>query len=476
MPFNRRIASEAAAKTVGVDFVKKVAASSVLARNYGQSAACAYYARVMSATKPEAEAFYDAVKGALADNKIVLNMSGVALSEFLAAGRFSPDHSRSDEDRKFNNHSHKRSQAEKAMGCNGLSPVYASLTKGTEGDRQYGDCSVVLSGLGGEAVLVSGDTARLRNPSSPDYVPDASLVLYSMDDAADCRAAAAILALPESVLLAGPLAALDAIGSAGNEYGVCEAMLFGDVSASAISQITVESEASACGFRTRLASMGKLCPVVVSSRPITIYGRSADPEGAPPRLSVPQKHFSMGDRVAMKPTASNPAVLGTIMDVSNGLVSVQWDDSQRAVYDMTEALMRVMSAPEPAKRVDGMVSYSLPGMDDATVIALSLLGIDPVTLYSMASHAKPASPEAGWWQEPLLKSLAGMGINAYVAKGFAKNSGPDTLAFVPHKWLEARLPGGARLVMDVGDSGITIRAGDPEDYILPSPDAKIVFE
>ncbi len=476
MPFNKKKTTASAAKFAGHEFVTKVKQTSPRATSHGRRAAVAKLARLGGATQEDASAVYDALVATMSTRtNVVLNMDVTALATFLRDGTFAPETAARQEQR-FNHLASKRAQAERAIGCTGLSPVYASLSTNIEGDRTFGPCSVVLSGLGERLVALCGDSARLRNQASPDFVQDPTLVLYSADDLASCRAAAAIMALPDRIVMSGLGTAARELEAADKEYGVSEAMIFGGVTTDCISRVIVDTEEAAVALRVALDQMGKLCPISVSKRPRTVYGHSADPMEPAAPTSVPQKHFSSGDRVTMKPSASNPKILGTILDVANGNVTIQWDDSQRAVYDMAEALIRVMSAPEAPKRVDGMVSYSLPGMDNDTVLALSVLGIDPVSIYTLASHGRPASPSAEWWEDRLIKSLAGLGINAYMAKGFVKNSGQDSLAFVPHKWFEARLPGGSRLVMDVGPEHLTIRAGNPEDYILPSPDSSIVFE
>jgi hypothetical protein len=472
MPFNKRRTTAAAAKFAGSEFVERVKQSSPKARSFGREAAVARFQKITRTDKDSAERFYDSVKAALAGDQVVLNMEVDDLSQFLSKGEFSQSGSSG----KFNHLTSKRAQAERAIGCHGLAPVYANISKHIEGDRSLGNCSVILSGIGDRTVLVSGDLARLRNQASPDFIADPTLVLYSGEDISDCRAAAAIMALPDRTILSGTDVALRELVSQGTEYGCCEALIFGGIDTSCISRIVVDSDDMAVAVRVALDTLHKVCPITVSKQPITVYGHSADPmEPAAPK-SVPQQHFKSGDRVAMKPGPTSSNVRGTILAVDNGNVTIQWDNSQHGVYDMAEALMRVMAAPEEPQRIDGMVAYSLPGMDNETVLALSTLGIDPVSVYTIASHGQPASPSAEWWEDRLIQSLKGMGINAYVAKGFVKNSSEDSLAFVPHKWLEARLPGGSRLVMDVGPQSLTIRAGDPEDYVLPSPDSSIVFE
>jgi hypothetical protein len=406
---------------------------------------------------------------------VVLNMPTRAVIALVQSGKHSSQES--EESCAFNKSAAKRKQAEAVLGCDGLSPIYASVTSKVEGDRGYGNCSLVLKGIGERTAMVGGDILRVRNPARADYVSDPSLVLYSYEDMADCRAAAAMLAIPEAILLAGPDAVMKEVSSPDKDYGTCQSLVFGGIVASDVARIVTDSKSAANDIRAALRAAGRLLPVAVSESPITVYGGTREPEDeAPSRPSAQQMHFKAGDRVTMKPQPSNPVVLGTIMDVANGVITIQWDDSQRAVYDMAEALMRVMTAPSAESRVDGMVVYSLPGMSDESALALSTAGVDPVTVYSVVSHARPASPAADWWKENLLKSLADLGLNAHKVRGYVRNDGPTAEAFLSKDWIEAKLPGGARLVIDVSSDNARIEAGEAEDYVTPSPDARIVFE
>jgi hypothetical protein len=126
------------------------------------------------------------------------------------------------------------------------------------------------------------------------------------------------------------------------------------------------------------------------------------------------------------------------------------------------------------RKTDGAVAYELPGMDDRSALLLASLGVDPVDVYSVASHAKPSSPHASGWQEVLTKAMSGIGIEVHVVSGFVRSSGKE--AFRKYCWLEGRLPEGNRLVMDVSPNGIKIRAGSVPEYVLPSKYSNIIFE
>jgi len=454
-------------------FVEKVRKTSARAKEYGRKQAIEHYARTAGATWKDAEGFYHDAREAFVDSKIVVNMPLADLTEFLSTGTYYKPNS----DSGFNSASDKRARAEVAMGCPGLVAVYASVTQKTAGDRGYGNCSVVVSGMSDRIVLISGDSGRLRNPNRKDYVADPTLVLYEYDDMADCRAASAVMAMTVADLAGGPSKALAMIMAGDRDYGKSEALVFGKLTPLMVDEVVADGAASATAIRATLERLGKALPVVVSEDPITIFGSAEEEEESVPRPPADMLHFKTSDRVAMKPAPSNPRGLGTVTDTTNGQVTVQWDGGQRVAYDMTEALMRLMGAPGPSQRVDGMVSYSLPGMDEAAVYALSAAGIDPVTLYSVVSHARPGSAAATGWMDNMVKSLAAIGVHAHPTKGYVRNDDEHSkLAFAHGEWIEAKLPEGGRLVIDTGADKVTVRAGDVDGYIVPAHEARVAFE
>lgn len=129
--------------------------------------------------------------------------------------------------------------------------------------------------------------------------------------------------------------------------------------------------------------------------------------------------------------------------------------------------MRLMEAPQGkvSSRSDDMIVYSMPGMDDKTVLILSAAGVDPVSLYSLATHHSPASDTAMGGLENMVTSMASLGLQGTIIKGFVPSTGD--FAFEHKEWVETRLATGARLVVDLDPSGLKIHAGSVEDYIKP---------
>ena len=75
--------------------------------------------------------------------------------------------------------------------------------------------------------------------------------------------------------------------------------------------------------------------------------------------------------------------------------------------------------------------------------------------------------------ERLVSSLAGIGVSGHVVKGFVPYDGPK--AFERREWVEAPLPSGARLVIDLAND-IKVLSGDPQDYIPADDSADIEIE
>lgn len=457
-------------------FLEKVRLSTPGAIEHGKNLAMQHYVAMTNAPVEEAEAFYNAVKAACSDVRAVLNISARNLISFLATGEYTPVGESPELLSKFNHYANKREQAERALGCYGMSPVYASITMLPEGDKGYGECAVALREIADRTVLLCGDSFRVRNPSRGDYVSDPSLILYAHSEIAHCKAASIIIAMQQHDLAGGPALAMDKILSRGHEFGRCEALIFKKVTPKNVASVLADNERDAAKIRRVLCRLGTMFPVSYSRLDPKISSPSADnePKDEPAVHSIQQRHFVIGDRVALKPMASHPKALGTIIDVVNGAVTVQWDNKTRGVYDMVEALMRLMDAPGTTTESAGMVVYSLPGMDDESVMALSACGLDPVTIYSLASHHRPAAPNAMGWKEDLVNSLILAGVPAKLTKGYVSMPDGD-LAFQQHEWIEAGLPNGARLVVDVAYT-MKIVAGDPDEYILPDPQPNIEVE
>lgn len=461
-------------KDESAEFVEKISKSSNKAKLFGKKLAIKHYMEMAGSDEAEAEAFYNGVRAACSNCNLVLNLSPSAVAQFLTEGEYVPIFENSELEGRFNHYATKREQVEKVLGCSGLSPAYASVTFLAEGDRGYGKCGLTLEDVEDSTVLLCGDSFRVRNASRPDFADDPELILYDYEDLADCKACSTICAMSVGDLAGGPALALSKVLEPGHEFGRCEALIFKKITPENVSRIVAASEKDAKTVRKILAKIGRIVPVIESDvTPKIVSIKDEDDEKN--AQGVDQQHFKVGDRVALKPMASHPKMLGTIVGLSQAGLTIEWDDKNRSVYDMSEALMRVMGAPSEPKRGNGMVVYSLPGMDGDTAQVLSGAGIDPVTLYALASHYKPASPSIGGWLDNLIKALEHMGIRAHKVSGYTVAEDGEE-AFRKRDWLESKLASGARLVMDIDPRQILIKAGDLDDYVLPDPQPKIVIE
>lgn len=472
------IKTAAADKDEAKDFVQKVKDNSHDAIEYGKKMAISHYMNMTGADAAEAEAFYYGVKAVCSQSRVMLNLSATNLLVFMASNEYKPMFENPDLLAKFNHYAAKREQAERAIGCFGLSPTYASVTLLQEGDRGYGKCAMMLSKIEDSTVLLCGDSFRVRNPSRPDYVADASLLLYPFSALEDCKATSTILAMAKHDLAAGPATALESLLDPNKEFGRCEALIFKTVSPENVAEIVAASPDASKTIRKILMRIGRIIPVVTSSNNPEIVSPQLDrqTDDDPVVKHSQQKHFSIGDRVATKPTAQHTKVLGTVIDIAEGQVTVQWDNREdRSIFDMVEALMRLMSAPEPAPIEKGMVVYQMPGMDEHTVLMLSATGFDPVSLYSLASHYKPAAHNAKGALEQMVDAMETLGLHGHIIKGYVPSESNDD-AFENREWIEASLPTGTRLIVDIDANKIHISAGDNDDYIKPNYHSAIEIE
>ena len=153
-----------------------------------------------------------------------------------------------------------------------------------------------------------------------------------------------------------------------------------------------------------------------------------------------------------------------ILDASGGKVAVEWKNGDRTVFDLAEALARLMPAPKLRPMVTGDVTYSLPGIDEESALMLDSMGHDPVSLFSLASTLVPPSHGVKWSESEFIKAMVTLGIKGKFVDGFAKEEEGD-LAFIPKRWFEASLPYGERLVIDTVPGAIEIVAGRARDYM-----------
>lgn len=461
-------------------FVENVKANVSKAVKHGKALAMRHYMAMTGSDEGEAEAFYYGVKAVCSDPHVILNLSTTNLLVFIASAEYKPMFENPALMAKFNHYATRREEAERAIGCFGLSPAYASITMLPQGDRGYGKCSIKLEGLQDDTVLLCGDSFRFRSPARPDYEPDPSLSLYPFSAIADCKATATIIGMTQRDLSGGPANSLTNIINSNGEFGRCEALIFAPIKPQHVSEIITAESTTSQTVRKILMRMGMLMPVVTCLETPDIVYRPADKEMSddPPMKMMTQKHFCVGDRVATKPMPSMSSyskVQGTIIDMSDGQVTVEWDDTQRTIFDMVEALSRIMEAPRQSSSGGGMVVYSLPGMDDETVLLLSAAGVDPVSLYSLASHNRPASANATGSLEHMINSMSALGLHGDVIKGYVPAEGGEE-AFSPKEWIEAQLATGARLVVDLDPHGLRIKAGETDEYIHPLHMPKVEIE
>lgn len=460
-------------------FIQNVKDNAPKAIAFGKNLAIKHYMAMTGADEAEGDAFYHGVKALCSKARAVLNISASNLLLFMVDNEYKPIAESPELSAKFNHFAAKREQAERAMGCFGLNPAYASITFLEEGDWGYGKCAMTLDDIANDAVLLCGDSFRLRNPTRIDYVADPNLVLYPFSALDDCKASSIIIGMKQHDLAAGPAEALSNIMDDSQEFGRCEAIIFKTVTPRNVIEIVAHSEETAKTIRKILMRMGRVMPVATSTDEPKIIYAPADKEmdDEPATKNVPQKHFTLGDRIMTKRTANHfqPSILGTIIDVANGNITVQWDNEERSIFDMGEALFRLMDAPKQAETGKGMIVYNLPGMDDQTVLILSGSGIDPVSLYSLASMHNPASDALSGALQNMIKSMSNLGLHGSVVVGYAPTDGEES-AFGSKQWIEAKLQTGARLIVDLSPEGMKIIAGDSEDYILPINQPKIEIE
>lgn len=407
--------------------------------------------------KEEAEQFYESVKELCLSPRIFLQLPKEDTVAFLTdamdlvAGT-------------YNHHDQKIAQY---LGLS-MPPIRASVANSPGTVR--GKYTIVID-QDKDVVFFNGDLDKVTDPSL-EFDSNPILRMYSAEDVADCKASSIIQALSVRDISPGLGSVLERI-SKKDELGTCEALFIHGIDHKNTTEVLADGEESALGLRRILDKIGRILPVSVVEDP----KESSLQESSPlPSRSLPvQEHFRIRDRVTAKPRLNNPS-FGTITNTSSGTISVQWDSGKHHIYDITEALMRLspVATEDHPHGIDGTVAYELPGMDDKSALLLVSLGVDPVDIYSVASHAKPSSPHASGWQEVLARGMSGIGIEVRAVSGFVRSSGKD--AFRKYCWLEGRLPEGNRLVMDISPNGIKIRAGSVPEYVLPSKYSNIIFE
>lgn len=443
------------------EFLKKVKDNSQKSVAFGKDMAVEYFQKITNASRKDAENYYVAVRSSYSSLKVVANTSGENIIAFMETGVWAASETHGDAGK----YAGKRESFSEGLG---IKPsAYASITHRASGDRRFGPVSVSLNGVHEMTACLAGDVLRSLDPSRPDYIADPMMAFYSWDDVADCKASSSILSMPSGRILQGTASILQDIID-GVEFGRAEAFVLGEMSTRNLGKVVVCSTEEAASLRASLEHLSMLVPIYVDSHRDQIVDpwakRTEEHESEKP--SPPMRYLAAGDMIVTKPMASSVVKYGQILDVSDGIVTVQWEDSTRSIWGVSEAMARLMAAPKKPKEKTDLTGYVLDGMDDRTARLLASYGYDPVSLYSMISHAKPAAPMATGWIRPMLEKLESMGIKASKTSGF-RETRRGNIAFLKHEWFEARLPDHCRLVIDVNFDELRIVAGDVEEYVKP---------
>jgi hypothetical protein len=451
-------------KRQGLDIGKITETSSVLKRSTedsvykGRELSVKHYMKHTGATQEESSKFYDIVREISKQAKITVSLTLDELVKFLAGGPSLPEWIG------FNLQHEKR--LNRATGIDGSFSRGSLMIRPKTSANSY----VLIIDAQDDDMFYGGDIDRTWNIERSDYNPDVSGLIYDLSAMADCKASSMICSMSQTDLTAGPTAILERLH--GSDMGSCDVLISRPFAPESVSEILVANDSNAVKVRKILERMGKILPVSVVEESIKVKVRDEEPELCKP--STPQKYFEASDRVTHKPRLNNPS-FGTVSDVDEGSVTVQWDNGDRVVLDTAEALMKLMGVNLPPSSIEGMVVYSLPGIDESAARTLSSLGIDPVTIYSLASHAKPPQAGAKGWEDVLIGSLSRLGLRPRKAHGYLRNR-DGKKAFSPRIWVEARLPSGNRLVIDMHESGPRIEAGSAIDYVLHTNYAHLILE
>lgn len=450
---------------MSADLIQRVRAAAPIAVARGREAAISKYRGKTGAGEQEAASFYDALKQLIQDNVLTLTVPTRAVAELLGTGRApvldnpSIGH--------FSLLAAKRGRLERELGL-ASSPWYGHVSRSKAPRRWRGHCSMAIRGARDRVVIARGSLDRALDADEDGHDPDPLSMLYAWDNLDDCRASAIIQSLDFSSLAGSPALALEA--ALAERSGVCDAMFLGDPSPYDVGELTVFAEDDCRLLQEAMMSGLRLVPMALDR--IDASGEDDVPDERPRAAPVVPRpgYLAVNSRVTMKPTAQNPVSTGMVVENSNGRVVVQYSDGERIIYDMAEALSRLLplSAGEPSPSGGGLVAYSLPSLDDESVLVLSDNAIDPVTLDAFASHHCPPHRQAEGWENGFVKALeAVFGVKGRLVRGYAREENGAS-AFRQSTWIEGRLPDGDRLVIEPQYPKWVIRAGDAEDYIVPS--------
>jgi hypothetical protein len=416
------------------------------------------YSKGANVSEAEAEDFYSSLVDAL-EPLIILSASEEDVHDVMSGKPFRASK------RAYNL---KDKVFEKAFGIK-ASPCRARV--GPSRSCETDSFGLVLS-PDPEASLVYNGGMGLQEESETPVFDDPRDCVFDVGHTRDCLASSLMSEMDVRDFSLGPEKALEAVLA--RPPGDVEVLVYGPVTRDDVLEVLSFSEDGARSIRKLLDRLGRLVPVSVANS-----SHSPAEEDCGADRDIPVSSLSPPARVAPKERLNNPSLRGSVVDSSDGRISVQWDNGFRYVYDLAEALSRLMVLEDSAEDFSGnAVVYSLPGMDDESVSALNAAGVDPVTVYSVASHSQPLSDVASGWEESLSRSYEQMGIPVRKTSGFVYQDEGDQdegdYAFVPGEWFEGRLPGGGRLVVEVSPKKISVRAGNADDYVPAGK--RIVFE
>ena len=419
------------------------------AKIVSRTTAISRYKRLSGVMEDNATMLFDSIVATMPNPRVVINMSESDLKAFLGGGSparsmpYWPDH--------------QVTAFEHDLGVS--SPWYGAVDASGVGDRSLGAYSLSLASLPDDSLCLMGGVERLFDATKDDYTRDLEEVVCDSSGIKLAMAYALVDRMNQVDGLVSPDSVMEMVKDSSRTR--CHVMLMGPPAPGDVSVIVAADEDSARKARLLLDSLGKALPVEVSPGRLPMREVTRQSAGAIP-VQMELRYFAAGDRVATKPMASMAFRKGVVSDASGNRVVVEWDDAEeRTSMDLVEAMASLMWEPKSEPPPPSV--YSLPGMDEETCSVLVGAGVDPVDLYSLASHFAPSSPKAEGWQGGMISALASLGIKASVASGKAVRDGK----FGKKSWIEGRV-GGSRLVIDVEPGRLEIRAGNPWTHVSGS--------
>lgn len=426
--------------------VEKIRASSQKALSSARRSAAARFKRLSGTPEDKAIEFFDSVVSSMPNPRVVINMSEEDAKAFLGGGmtgRTLPPWA--DE---------KLGAFERGLGVS--EPWYGMIDGSGVGERSMGALSLTLAHIPEKSLCLIGDLDRLFDVLRDDYTKDLEEVVCNAGGVRTAMAYSMIVGMPKSDATFSPESMLHMAAEPGRTK--CHVLLTDPPAPQDVSVIVAPDKDFADRTRSFLESIGKVMPVVVSPGRLPMREVERHSSGTIP-VVMEMRYFKTGDRVAIKPTASMDPRKGVVSDAGGNRIVIEWDDSdERTALGLVEAMSMLMweprSEPPPPR------TYSLPGMDEETCSLLVGGGVDPVDLYSLASHFAPPSEKSEGWERDLIHALGSLGIQARHVKGRSLREGK----FSSRSWIEGRV-GGSRLVIDVEPGRLEIRAGNPWTHV-----------